>query len=51
MAESDRNPVLDIGTQSHLTREFSSVEDLCEKISNCIDYFHKMPAKPFRWTY
>jgi transposase len=30
---------------------FLSVEDLCEKIRNFIDYFNKTMAKPFRWTY
>jgi transposase len=30
---------------------FLSVEDLCEKINNFIDYFNKTMAKPFRWTY
>ncbi len=30
---------------------FLSVDDLCEKINNFIDYFNKTMAKPFRWTY
>ena len=30
---------------------FSSVDDLCQKIKNFIDYFNKTMAKPFRWTY
>jgi transposase len=31
--------------------DFSSVEDLCKKITAFIDYFNKTMAKPFRWTY
>jgi transposase len=30
---------------------FLSVDDLCQKINNFIDYFNKTMAKPFRWTY
>ncbi len=30
---------------------FSSIEDLCLKINNFIDYFNERMAKPFRWTY
>jgi len=30
---------------------FLSVDDLCQKIRNFIDYFNKTMAKPFRWTY
>jgi transposase len=30
---------------------FLSVEDLCKKINNFIDYFNSTMAKPFRWTY
>lgn len=30
---------------------FSSLEDLCDKINAFIDYFNKTMAKPFRWTY
>jgi transposase len=30
---------------------FLSVEDLCQKINNFIDYFNQTMAKPFRWTY
>jgi len=31
--------------------DFSSVEDLCKKITAFIDYFNNTMAKPFRWTY
>jgi transposase len=30
---------------------FLSIEDLCQKINNFIEYFNKTMAKPFRWTY
>jgi transposase len=30
---------------------FLSVDDLCAKINDFIDYFNKTMAKPFRWTY
>jgi transposase len=30
---------------------FKSVEDLRERIINFIDYFNKVMAKPFKWTY
>ena len=30
---------------------FLSVDDLCAKINDFIEYFNKTMAKPFRWTY
>jgi hypothetical protein len=30
---------------------FTSVEDLRERILACIAYFNKTMAKPFKWTY
>ena len=30
---------------------FTSLEDLNEKITRFIDFFNKTMAKPFRWTY
>jgi hypothetical protein len=30
---------------------FSSVKDLKEKLLNFIDYFNRVFAHPFRWTY
>ena len=30
---------------------FKSVSDLCEKLLKFIEYFHRVFAKPFRWTY
>ena len=30
---------------------FLSVDDLCAKINDFIDYFNETMAKPFRWTY
>jgi hypothetical protein len=30
---------------------FTSVEDLRERILAFIDYFNKTMAKPFKWTY
>jgi transposase len=30
---------------------FSSVEELSERILSFIDYFNRVAAKPFKWTY
>ncbi len=30
---------------------FTSVEDLCKRILDFIDYFNRTMAKPFKWTY
>lgn len=30
---------------------FTSVEDLCQRIRQFIDYFNQTMAKPFKWTY
>jgi hypothetical protein len=51
LAQSDRNVVLQPSAESHPPRPFHFRRGPRCEITRFIDFFNKMIAKPFRWTY